>query len=736
MDSPTNTTIPMSIVHTPTTPTLSFPHSHSHIHYYGSPSLASVPFLGLGTLPSELLSEIFLHCVDGGMAELNTIFIPLLLSHVCARWRKAALATPRLWSRLFLTLTLDPPSSLPSRSTVAATPPTPDSSITTSPPMTTSEPSISQEDPEISPLSIQATRRSRARSGSVATNRSCTQQLSLVHEWLYRSGACPLTIYLFWENPPYLPSHPVLDALAQHSERWEAAFFYLPYAAFKALGKRVRKRLPSLKQLSLGTSDDDTQVGVLGGGHGAWGASGNGNGAALGGGGFVGKLDAFSNAPKLRSLECVNCSPLAFKFPWSQLKEIPMMSVSIDDCIDVLLQTSRLERGGFIFFDAGLPGSTVGFNGSFNGVGHNGNGNGNGNGGAIVTTSRPITVRHTHNTIRSFTIMTPPSNETVDLRPLFPQLSFPRLEELLICNLRSPFCAEFIGFLSRLRCLRTLHLRKTSLLDFQLVQGLRYLPTLTSLIVYSATGKGDDEDSDDSDGNSGRGAGFGFERGSGSETVTRHLLKALTWGGPANTVATADWDPTLTTTTSSSGSTTGPRQRQRQRSASVSSGVNGQQQQERLLPLLRKLELTIDDEVSEDFVTMVLSRVHLGGRQQHHSGTVTPHSDSGASSSRARSRASSSARSLSGVEADDSDGLGDCPARLEQIRVRPTEPLGDKIYMALTRIVSTYGVEVSVEDLVVAPDYSSQSEDVGYGQVEGPHDGEEDHDMDADLVMG
>jgi hypothetical protein len=98
------------------------------------------------------------------------------------------------------------------------------------------------------------------------------------------------------------------------------------------------------------------------------------------------------------------------------------------------------------------------------------------------------------------------------------------------------------------------------------------------------------------------------------------------------------------------------------------------------------------------------------------------------------------------VEAGDSDGLGDCPARLEQIRVRPTEPLSEKVYTALTRIVSTYGVEITVEDLVVAPDYSSQSEEVEYaaassspgiyGQYERPHDGDEDHDMDADLMMG
>ncbi|KAF6752680.1 hypothetical protein DFP72DRAFT_815036 [Ephemerocybe angulata] len=403
------------------------------------------------------------------MDELNTIYIPLLVSQICTRWRKTALATPRLWSRLFLQLD------------------------TTTLPRTT-----------------------------------------LVREWLDRSGACPLTVYLFWEEAPFLSSHPVLEALMDHSERWQAMFFYLPYAAFKSLS-RVRKRLSNLRELSLGTSDEPA--------------------------GYIAKLDAFSVAPRLTSLECVNCSPLTFKFPWSQLTSIPMMAVSIDDCIDVLLQTSRLEKGGFILIDS-FP-SVYG---------------------------RGRAIRHQHDHIRSFTIMTPPLNETVDLRGLFPQLCFPHLEELLICNLHSPFCAEFVSFLSRLRCLRTLHLRKTALFDYQLVEGLKYLPTLTSLIVYSAPTQ--------------------------APTVTHHLLASLTW----------------------------------------KKGKKG----ERLLPLLKKLELTIDYNVAEDFIEMVLSRVLV-------------------------------------VEGSGNDH----PARLEQIRIRPTEDLGDRIYTGLAKIAS-HGVEVTVEDLAEA----------------------------------
>jgi len=448
------------------------------------------------------------------MDELNTVHIPLLVSQICTRWRKTALATPRLWSRLFITLDgLDhsaPPSPTTRRALRAGSEDSEDGDAHSDTASTPSPPPSSDSEGSPAPRSA---------------------QLELVSSWLSRSGVCPLTVYLFWEEPPFGSAHPVLDALMEHSERWEVMFFYLPYAAFKYSLSRVRNRLPLLRELSLGTSDEPPD-------------------------GYYGKLDVFSKAPELKSLECVNCSPLTFKFPWKQLEKIPMMSVTVDDCIDVLLQTTNLEKGGFIFMDSV--------------------------GGRVYGGQQQRVTRHQHDSIKSFTIMTPPFNETVDLRGLFPQLSFPRLEELLICNLRSPFCNEFVTFLTRLRCLRTLHLRKTALTDHQLVQGLKFLPILTSLIVYSAPTQ--------------------------APTVTHHLLEKLSWS-----------------------------------------------KEQKLLPLLKKLELTIDYNVSEDFIAMVLSRV---------------------------------------LVEDEEEG----PARLEYIRIRPTEDLGDEIYTGLAKIAS-HGVEVCVEDL-------------------------------------
>jgi len=411
----------------------------------------------------------------------SSIRTPLLLSQICPKWRETALATPRLWNRLFLQIT-------PNATAVLT---------------------------------------------------------ELVQTWLTRSSGCPLKAYVFWEEPPVSISHPVLDLLADHCERWQTMFFYMPYIAFKGL-TRIRKRLPLLRELSIGTQDDEPPSSE-----------------------HIGKIDVFSHAPRLRSLEGVNFCPLIFKFPWSHITHVPMMEVTIDEAIDVLLQTANLAEGHFIFV-----------------------------GGARAYGQR---VRVQHETLRNFTIMTPPRGERVDLRALFPQLSFPRLEELRICNLQSPFCAEFIAFLGRLRGLQTLHLRKAGLTDAQLVQGLAQLPSLTALIVYATPG--------------------------GVPIVTDELLAALTWRphGARN-----------------------------------------------LLPLLAKLELTVDYNVASAFVDMVRSRVRPAeaGPELCADCLLSP----------------ATARALP-------------DAYLESIRIRPTEDLGDAAYTGLAEVASC-GVEITVEDLM------------------------------------
>ncbi|KAJ7368768.1 hypothetical protein DFH08DRAFT_947663 [Mycena albidolilacea] len=52
------------------------------------------------TLPPEMTSEIFIHCLPSKryMGVVNTDEAPLLLTHVCRVWRQIAISTPALWA--------------------------------------------------------------------------------------------------------------------------------------------------------------------------------------------------------------------------------------------------------------------------------------------------------------------------------------------------------------------------------------------------------------------------------------------------------------------------------------------------------------------------------------------------------------------------------------------------------------------------------------------------------------
>lgn len=64
-------------------------------------------------LPDELLSRIFIECIPTKGAtvslEASVHEAPMLLSHVCSRWRSVAFSTPQLWNRLIATIGPAPP---------------------------------------------------------------------------------------------------------------------------------------------------------------------------------------------------------------------------------------------------------------------------------------------------------------------------------------------------------------------------------------------------------------------------------------------------------------------------------------------------------------------------------------------------------------------------------------------------------------------------------------------------
>ncbi|KDQ65153.1 hypothetical protein JAAARDRAFT_168081, partial [Jaapia argillacea MUCL 33604] len=63
-------------------------------------------------LPPEILSEVFMDCLDQDHKGPLLHTQPLLLSAVCCHWRVVALATPALWSTISFQLRHEQPQDL------------------------------------------------------------------------------------------------------------------------------------------------------------------------------------------------------------------------------------------------------------------------------------------------------------------------------------------------------------------------------------------------------------------------------------------------------------------------------------------------------------------------------------------------------------------------------------------------------------------------------------------------
>ncbi|TDL21421.1 hypothetical protein BD410DRAFT_789860 [Rickenella mellea] len=128
----------------------------------------SKPSATIHTLAPELLTEIFLHCVDtnGHLRHLSRP--PLLLGRVCSRWRIVSADSPVLWTR----------------------------------------------------FAIIGHRWSRI---------DWKKDLEATKVWMSRSGSCPLTICLvysqLWGEQLLMP---ILESLVSQSWRWENVYISIP----------------------------------------------------------------------------------------------------------------------------------------------------------------------------------------------------------------------------------------------------------------------------------------------------------------------------------------------------------------------------------------------------------------------------------------------------------------------------------------------------------------------------
>lgn len=311
----------------------------------------------LSIIPVEILSEIFLHCANGIMDYLNTIDTPLLVSNICKKWRAVALSTPRLWSRIFICI----------------------------------------------------------------SEAGAASQGSLMETWMARSGACALTIFLFWEEPTRSTSHPAVEAMVRHCTRWQNMSIFMPSYAFDSLGT-VTNQLPLLRELSLGTGDrlPDPSTRAM-----------------------------FQHAPQLHSFECVNFSPFQFLVPWCQLREIPVLSAPLKQCLQVISRSSVLEEATLI---------------------------------PLQSPSVDLPATQSATVVR-LTLLSDPWNLNVLVTPFFESLSAPKLVSLKLVELRFVDWLPLPTFLSKSTALSVLELRRTYIQPHAFIHCLRSIPSLVRLIV-------------------------------------------------------------------------------------------------------------------------------------------------------------------------------------------------------------------------------------------------------------
>jgi hypothetical protein len=187
----------------------------------------------LRVLPPEILQEVFLFFGETKPeSQWTTVAdVPWVLGQVCQTWRKNALALSSLWAHL---PTMDLSSS--------------DMSMRTK------------------------------------------TQLEYLEELLRRSRSAPLDIYLFSLGFKGL-SHPVVDLVIQHCERWEVITIKIDISLLHRF-REIKGRLPNLKNLSLYLS---------------------------GYGSDLPTIDMFEGAPELRQVDVGGPFLADLSLPFSQL---------------------------------------------------------------------------------------------------------------------------------------------------------------------------------------------------------------------------------------------------------------------------------------------------------------------------------------------------------------------------------------------------------------------------------
>ncbi|KAG6896407.1 hypothetical protein C0992_008449 [Termitomyces sp. T32_za158] len=145
-----------------------------------------------------------------------------------------------------------------------------------------------------------------------------------------------------------------------------------------------------------------------------------------------------------------------FKLPWANLSQIPIMTITISDSLDILRRAPRLESASFIYTEE------------------------------FIELPLPPLQPLRHENLKELALLASPGNEVIETQDLFRNLIAPHLRSLRICNMECPISAHLYTFLASIGGLESLYLRKTALTEDEIIGVLELLPTLKHLTLLSS----------------------------------------------------------------------------------------------------------------------------------------------------------------------------------------------------------------------------------------------------------
>lgn len=267
-------------------------------------------------------------------------------------------------------------------------------------------------------------------------NRHSEAQAELLRCWLAHASVRPLSIKVLEEEEAdddeldgwglNTPSTEIIDVLADHAQQWHTVDMFLPVAWKRTLGRVVRS-LPLLTHLTLRLTESSPSMGYV---------------------------SIFAAAPALREATLVGYGVTDVDLPWAQLTHLEAECFSAHEAYEALRLCSDIRRCQLEQLYRGMA----------------------------PFTPTPFT----HLALETLELVV---DSVVGLGPLLGALTLPRLRNLVLAlpdESETPMMQWVLPLLKRSACeLRKLHLVGVTPREEELVQCLRAVPTLTTLLLLN-----------------------------------------------------------------------------------------------------------------------------------------------------------------------------------------------------------------------------------------------------------